>query len=85
MTNEKVKVVILSGDDPVFREKLKSLIEASDGELVQEGDPRKVLMVDDFPRLDPLVLKKLEYSDIAPNLWLKDNKPWYHQYRKNKY
>ena len=37
MTDEKVKVVILSGDDHAFRTKLKSLLEAADAEVVSES------------------------------------------------
>lgn len=85
MTDEKVKVVILSGDDPAFRARLKSLIEAADAEVVSEEDAKRVLLVDDYPRLDPQVFKRLEMEDVNLNLSIKDNQPWYNRYRKSKY
>lgn len=85
MTDEKVKVVILSGDDPAFRERLKSLIEAADAEVVSEEDAKRVLLVDDYPRLGPQVFKRLEMGEVDLSIGLKDNQPWYNRYRKSKY
>lgn len=86
MTEQSKKVVILSGDNPEFREKLKSLIEAHGLEVANEADSKRVLLVeDDYPRLDPLVLKTLDPADLYNTIGLKDNQPWYNKFRKSKY
>lgn len=85
MTDQSKKIVILSGDNPEFREKLKSLIEAHGLEVASEADSEKILLIDDFPRLDPLVLKTLDPEDLYTTIGLKDNQPWYNKFRKSKY
>lgn len=85
MTEQSKKVVILSGDNPEFREKLKSLIEAHGLEVASEADSKKILLIDDYPRLDPLVLKTLDPEDLYTTIGLKDNQPWYNKFRKSKY